>query len=87
MKKAVYNAMDGNLQRRYTMQRLHIYPDDNVPEKIMQNITNQIRQLRPVPKRLDHYAPEEVQQFPKVMDYPKNYILRWEAEISRYFVL
>jgi hypothetical protein len=28
-----------------------------------------------------------VQQFPKVMDYPKNYILRWEAEISRYFVL
>jgi hypothetical protein len=27
-----------------------------------------------------------VQQFPKVMDYPKNYILRWEAEISRHFV-
>ncbi|KDR19814.1 39S ribosomal protein L13, mitochondrial [Zootermopsis nevadensis] len=76
MKKAVYNVMDGNLQRRYTMQRLHIYPDDDVPEKIKQNITNQIRQLRPVPKRLDRYAPEEVQRFPKVMDWPKNYILR-----------
>jgi large subunit ribosomal protein L13 len=76
MKKAIYNAMDGNLQRRHTMQRLHIYPDDNVPEKIMQNITNQIRQLRPVPKRLDHFAPEEVHSFPKVMDWPKDYILR-----------
>lgn len=76
MKKAVCSAMDGNLQRRYTMQRLHIYPDDKVPENIKQNITNQIRHLRPVPKRLDHYSPEEVQQFPKVMDWPKDYVLR-----------
>jgi hypothetical protein len=76
VKKAVYSAMDGNLQRRYTMQRLYIYPDDKMPENIKQNITNQIRQLRLVPKRLDHYAPEEVQQFPKVMDWPKDYILR-----------
>ena len=77
LKKAIYTAMDGNLQRRYTMQRLHIYPDDNIPEKIKQNITNQIRPLRPVPKRLDHYAPEEVEQFPKVMDWPKDYVIRW----------
>jgi hypothetical protein len=58
------------------MQRLHIYPDENVPEKIKQNITNQIRPVRPVPKRLDRYAPEEVEQFPKVMDWPKDYIIR-----------
>ena len=76
LKKAIYTAMDGNLQRRYTMQRLHIYPDDNILEKIKQNITNQIRQLSPVPKRLDHYAPEEVEQFPKVMDWPKDYVIR-----------
>ncbi|PSN52872.1 39S ribosomal protein L13 [Blattella germanica] len=76
MWKAVYNSLDGNLQRRYTMQRLHIYPDDNVPENIKQNITNQLRQLRQVPKRLDHYTKEEVENFPKIMDWPKDYILR-----------
>ncbi|XP_069682457.1 large ribosomal subunit protein uL13m [Periplaneta americana] len=76
MWKAVYNALEGNLQRRYTMQRLHIYPDANVPEKLMQNITSQIRQVRPAPKRLDHYDPEEVKKFPKIMDWPKDYILR-----------
>ena len=76
MWKAVYSSMKGNLQRRYTMQRLHLFPDDKVPENIMQNVTNQIRQVRPVPKRLDHYSKEEVEKFPKVMNWPDNYILR-----------
>ncbi|XP_049788390.1 39S ribosomal protein L13, mitochondrial [Schistocerca cancellata] len=76
MRKAVYHSMRGNLQRRYTMQRLHIFPDDNVPDEIMGNVTNQIRQIRPVPKRLDKYSEEEVKQFPKVMDWPEDYVLR-----------
>lgn len=76
LRKAVYNSMDGNLQRRYTMQRLHLFPDANVPEKLLKNVSNQIRQLRPVPKRLDHYDEEEVKKFPKIIDYPKDYILR-----------
>lgn len=77
MKKAVYCAMKGNLQRRYTMERLHIYPDDKVPDDVMKNISNQIRQLRPVPIRLDKYPEEVVSNFPKVMDWPKDYVLRW----------
>lgn len=76
IKKAIYNHMDGNIQRRYTMERLHIYPDSNVPADIMKNVSNQIRQLRPVPKRLDHYDSKEVEEFPKIMEYPKDYILR-----------
>lgn len=68
--------MDGNLQRRYTMERLHIFPDTNVPPELMGNISNQIRQIRPIPRRLDHYAKEEVEKFPKLIDYPKDYILR-----------
>ncbi|XP_017773527.1 PREDICTED: 39S ribosomal protein L13, mitochondrial [Nicrophorus vespilloides] len=76
LKKAVYNSMDGNLQRRYTMERLHIYPDANVPADIMKNISNQLATPREVPKRLDHYSEKEVEEFPKIMDYPKNYILR-----------
>ena len=68
--------MKGNLQRRHTMQRLHIYPDDSIPDEIKQNITNQIRQLRSVPERLDKYTEKEVQEFPKIMEYPKDYVLR-----------
>lgn len=76
MKKAIYNSMDGNLQRRYTMERLHIFPDANVPSDLMKNVSNQIRQIRPIPKRLDHYTADEVKEFPKLIDYPKDYILR-----------
>lgn len=76
LRKAVYNGMDGNLQRRYTMQRLHIFPDANVPETLLVNVSNQIKQIRPVPKRLDHYSNEEVSTTPKIMDYPKDYIIR-----------
>lgn len=68
--------MDGNLQRRYTMQRLHIFPDENVPSDMLKNASSQIRQLRPVPKRLDKYTEEEVKKFPKIYDYPKDYILK-----------
>ncbi|KAI8126710.1 Leukotriene A-4 hydrolase [Lucilia cuprina] len=50
MHKAVYNSMKGNLQRRHTMQRLHLFADDNVPEEILANVTNQIRTPREVPQ-------------------------------------
>ncbi|CAH1967522.1 unnamed protein product [Acanthoscelides obtectus] len=76
IKKAVYNSMDGNLQRRYTMQRLHIFPDENVPKELLGNVSNEIRQLRPMPKRLDDYPEKDVKEFPKVIDYPKDYVLR-----------
>lgn len=68
--------MEGNLQRRYTMQRLHLYPDNNVPSEIMANISNQLKQVREVPKRLDHIDEETVKNYPKIMDYPKDYVIR-----------
>lgn len=58
------------------MQRLHIFPDANVPNELLANVSNQIRQLRPVPKRLDHYSEEEVQTAPKLIDFPKEYVVR-----------
>ncbi|XP_019526571.2 large ribosomal subunit protein uL13m [Aedes albopictus] len=76
MKKAIYRSMHGNLQRRHTMQRLHLFKDDNVPQEILENITNQIRQPRRVPERLDQIDPDLVKNFPKIMDYPKDYVLR-----------
>lgn len=68
--------MRGNLQRRHTMERLFIYPRDIVPDDILQNVTNQIRQQRMVPTRLDHIPEDEVKKYPKVMDYPEDYVLK-----------
>lgn len=76
VKKAVYNAMRGNLQRRYTMQRLHLFPDDKIPEDILANVSNQIPSLRKVPERLDKMDPETIKTFPKIMEYPEDYILK-----------
>lgn len=76
MEKAVYRSMKGTLQRRYTMQRLHLFEDSNVPKDIWENISNQIRPVRPVPVRLDHIDEETVNNFPKIMDYPKEYVLK-----------
>ena len=35
----------------------------------------QLRQLREVPKRLDHFTQKEVDEFPKIFDWPKDYVL------------
>jgi large subunit ribosomal protein L13 len=76
MKKAVYNSMTGNLQRRYNMQRLHLFNNAHVPQVMLDNVTNQIRQPRKVPTRLDHIDVKDVENFPKIMDFPKDYVLR-----------
>lgn len=76
VEKAVYRALPKNLQRRHTMQRLHIFPDEKIPEDILKNISNQIKQLRTVPIRLDHISQEEINNFPQLLKYPDNYILK-----------
>ena len=76
MRKAIYSDIAGNLMRRTQMERLHIYHDAEIPADIKASITGQIRPLRPVPKRLTEYSLEEVESYPKVYDYPNDYILR-----------
>lgn len=56
------------------MQRLHLFKDDNVPKEILENVTNQIRQSRIVPQRLDQIDENLVKAFPKIMDYPVDYL-------------
>lgn len=75
MRKAVYHHMKGNLFRRVVMERLHIFPDSKVPKEIMENITNQIRPLRPRPKPLESYSQKEIEEYPKIIDYPDDYVL------------
>ncbi|XP_054711599.1 39S ribosomal protein L13, mitochondrial-like [Uloborus diversus] len=73
MWKAVYKACGTTLLRHTRLQRLHLFADDKIPEDIKVNICSQIRQLRPVPKRLSEYSQEELDQFPKLFDWPESY--------------
>ena len=74
--KAVYKALGNNITRQYVFPHLHLYIDDKVPKHIMGNISNQIRQLRPVPTRLDHISKEELENFPKIIKLPELYVMR-----------
>lgn len=73
---AVYGSMKGNLQRRHVMKRLHLFPDSNIPDNILANISNQLRQERQVPKRIDEYDAETIKNFPKIVDYPIDYVIK-----------
>ncbi|KAG8429295.1 hypothetical protein GDO86_020596, partial [Hymenochirus boettgeri] len=66
VKLAVYGMLPKNLHRRTMMQRLHLFPEDDIPEEILQNLTAEIRQPRIVPKRLNEYSQEEIDAFPRV---------------------
>ncbi|KAK8399579.1 hypothetical protein O3P69_003559 [Scylla paramamosain] len=75
IRKTVYNKLSKNLLRRGRLARLHIFPDDKVPDSILKNVSAQMRQLRPVPRRLDHYPQEELENFPKIFDWPKDHVI------------
>ncbi len=74
--KACYNNLYGGLQRRATMARLHIYPDEEVPDDIMRNVSDQVAQVRPRPRRRTEIPEEEAQEFPRIYQYPENYTLK-----------
>lgn len=57
------------------MARLHLFPDENIPEDILKNVSNCIRQPMLAPKRLDEYSEEEKKNFPKLFDWPEDYVL------------
>ncbi|THD26148.1 putative 50s ribosomal protein L13 [Fasciola hepatica] len=61
--------------RNYWLSRLHLYADgvETVPKELISNISGVIRQVMPVPKRLDEYTQAELNEFPKLFDWPQNY--------------
>lgn len=76
LRKAIYSSIKSNLIRRTCMQRLHIYPGSEIPEDIKGNISGQIKPLKPIPKPLQEYSQKEIDSYPKVFDYPEDYIVR-----------
>ncbi|RWS23784.1 putative ribosomal protein L13-like protein [Leptotrombidium deliense] len=79
MYKAVYKEVGKGynkraLLRRPYMARLHLFPDANIPDEIKVNITDQIRQVQPVLKSIKDFSEEEMRKFPKITDYPEDFV-------------
>ena len=77
--KAVFKSLRGgdhNPFRQNQMAKLYLFPDDQVPKHIMENICDQIRQINPIPKIKDKIDPNELKEFPKIIDYPEDYVLK-----------
>ncbi|KAF3822728.1 hypothetical protein GH733_008102 [Mirounga leonina] len=66
VKLAIYGMLPKNLHRRTLMQRLHLFPDEDIPEDIRKNLVEELPQPRKVPRRLDEYTQEEIEAFPRV---------------------
>jgi hypothetical protein len=48
--------------------------DVKVPEDIMENITAQIPQVKPVPKKLTDYSEAEKENFPRLFEVSKDFV-------------
>uniref|UniRef100_A0A0N5AVB1 39S ribosomal protein L13, mitochondrial n=1 Tax=Syphacia muris TaxID=451379 RepID=A0A0N5AVB1_9BILA len=81
---AVYKELGNNLMRRVHIQRLHLFPDDKIPEVIKRNIGAQLEQVQAVPKRSDQYTEDERNKFPRLFKYPKDHFLDWEKPVGLY---
>ena len=47
-----------------------------VPDDILENVTAQIPQVKPVPRRLDEFTEEEKSKFPKVFEPPTELLVK-----------
>ncbi|XP_021363164.1 39S ribosomal protein L13, mitochondrial-like [Mizuhopecten yessoensis] len=74
LQRTVKTVMPSNLSRPNLLRRLHLFPEEDVPDDILANVCDQIKQIQPVPKRLDQYTEEEIRNFPKLFDWPEEYI-------------
>ncbi len=76
--KACYNNLAGDMFRKPRMAQLHVYADgaECVPEEILSCVNGQLEQVRPVPKALDEFSSEEISKFPKLWDYPEEYVVK-----------
>lgn len=74
--KAVHKSLawTKNLPTRRTlMARLYLFPDENIPDHIRENICDQIRQVNPVYQKLEEYDAKQVVEYPKIIDYPTEF--------------
>ncbi|XP_062387495.1 39S ribosomal protein L13, mitochondrial [Sardina pilchardus] len=76
VKLAVYGMLPKNLKRRTMMQRLHLFAEDDVPEEILQNLTEELAQPRVIPRTLRDYSQEERDAFPRLWTPPEDFRMK-----------
>nr|ACO51675.1 39S ribosomal protein L13, mitochondrial [Aquarana catesbeiana] len=74
IKLAVYGMLPKNLHRRTLMLRLHLFPEEDIPEDILRNLVGEIKQPRAIPRRLDEYTEEEIEAYPKLWIPSPDYL-------------
>jgi large subunit ribosomal protein L13 len=75
--KACYKlcgSIPDRIQRRDYMARLHLYPEE-APKEKMEMIIDQIRGTNRVLRSIEEFTPEEKANFPKITDYPDDYVI------------
>lgn len=66
LERAIYKFCDKQDVRSRAFAKLVLLKGDNIPEDIRERISDQIRQQRPVPRRLEDIPAEELAEFPKI---------------------
>nr|ACO10638.1 39S ribosomal protein L13, mitochondrial [Caligus rogercresseyi] len=72
--KACYSNLYGDLFRKGKMARLHVFPDEEVPEELLSNASNMIPRIKDVPKKLSEYSEEEIKAFPRLWGFQETYV-------------
>ncbi|PAA86882.1 hypothetical protein BOX15_Mlig010341g1, partial [Macrostomum lignano] len=78
MKSEIRATMPSKLRERpIALARAFLHPDglDTVNKNLLNNITGVIEQVLPVPKRLDEYSKQELDEVPRLFELPENHIL------------
>lgn len=71
MKKAIYGMLPKTLIRRTMMERLHLFPYEDFPDEIRENICDQLKPPTDIPRSLPEYTQEEKDAFPS-LSYPPD---------------
>ena len=71
IKKAVNGMLPKNQLRPLRMKRLHLFPNEmDKDHAYAQNITHRIQGITVVPRALHEYTQEEIDSYPKVVNWP-----------------
>lgn len=68
LERAIYRHCGRKDRRLRAFSRLVLRRDDNIPEDIQEKISGQIRQIRPVPRKLSEISQEELDKYPKLFN-------------------
>ncbi|KAI6230434.1 Ribosomal protein L13 [Aphelenchoides fujianensis] len=84
---ATYKQVGRKGIRRDLMERLHLFPDCELPDFIRRNIGSQLEQVQTVARKSTDYTAEERARFPRLVRWKEDHVLDWndpQPPIRRY---